>query len=183
MFTAIADRPVSLDGRMGYIETLPIRNYDTGYIFKDSSPSIYRDYWINRALSTNNETLSNGIFRMLATSGDLAYLTVFNTTKNTRVSVGILNDILGVDKNTARTLLLKKYHLDQQNVEAILYYTHPDNPRPWVLVTTDGMLDTGKDILKSGEWDFNKVQGVNYTYSVYKFNITNDIINTNWNLL
>ena len=178
-FTAIANRPVSLDGRMGYIETLPVRNYDKGYIFKDSSPSIYRYYWINRALSTSNESLSQGIFRMISTSGDLAYLTLYNNTKNTSESVGILNNILGVDKNTARTLLLKNYHLDQKNVDTILKYTHPDNPSPFVIVTTEGMLETGKRVFKTGEWDFDKVQGINYTYSVKNFNITNDILRTN----
>jgi dolichyl-phosphooligosaccharide-protein glycotransferase len=175
-FTAIADRPVSLDGRMGYIETMPVRFYDPGYTFKDMSPNISRDYWINRAFSTSNENLSEGIFRMLSTSGDLAFLAVNHNTKNTSVTVKILNEILGVDRNTAKTILIEKYNFDQQNVENILNFTHPYKSGPFVLVTSDSMINRGKNIFRVGEWDFNKVERVNYTYLVHNYKITNEVL-------
>jgi dolichyl-diphosphooligosaccharide--protein glycosyltransferase len=178
LFTAIADRPVVFDGRMGYIETLPSRTWGDAYPYGDKSPAIYREYWIDRAFSTSNQTLSNGIFRMLATSGDLAYLTMYNYTKNTTISVEILNNILGVDKASANSILLNNYNLSQKQSNNLLKYTHPDNPRPYVLVTTDGFLGIGNSLFDYGEWDFNRNKGNNYTYSYSNFNITNGILNT-----
>lgn len=178
LFTSIADRPVVFDGRMGYIETLPSRSFGNAYPYGDKSPGIYREYWIDKAFSTSNETLSAGIFGMLATSGDLAYLTLNNYTKNTTTSVEILNNILGVNKGTANEILLKNYHLTQEQANKILNYTHPDNPRPYVLVTTDGFLGIGKGLFEFGEWDFNKNNGSNITYSYQKFNISNGILNS-----
>lgn len=43
LYTAIANRPVSLDGRMGYIETLPVRSYDNSYVYLEKSPSTSRN--------------------------------------------------------------------------------------------------------------------------------------------
>lgn len=179
LFTAIADRPVVFDGRMGYIETLPSRSFDNAYPYGDKSPAIYREYWMDKAFTTDNETLSAGIFRMLSSSGDLAYLTVNNYTNNTATSVEILNNVLGVDKGTAREILLNNYHLNQEQTDNLLKYTHPDNPHPYVIVTTDGMLGIGNGLFQFGEWDFNKNLGMNHTYSYSNLNITGSILKTN----
>jgi asparagine N-glycosylation enzyme membrane subunit Stt3 len=172
-FTAMADRPVVMDGRMGYIETLPIRNYDSSYPFGDQSPGISRFYWIDHAFSTTNESLSTGIFQMLSTSGDLAYLTLNNYTHNTSQSVEILNNVLGVNKTVAWTILTSEYHLSDNQADNVLKYTHPDNAQPFVVVTTYGMMDEGGDVFKFGEWDFNKIQGLNSTYSLGEINVDN----------
>ena len=176
-FTAIADRPVVFDGRMGYIETLSSRNYGSIYPFRDKSPGIYREYWIDKAFATSNETLSSGIFRMLVNSGDLGYLSLNNYTKNTTKSVEILNNILGVNKDYANDLLINNYHLSQEQAEDVLKYTHPDITHPYVIVTSNRFTFTGKDIFRFGEWDFNKNES-NTTYSNRKFNISNGILNT-----
>ncbi len=177
-FTAIADRPVIMDGRMGYIETLPIRNFDSSYPFGDQSPGISRFYWINHALSTNNESLSAGIFQMLSTSGDLAFLTLNNYTHNTSQSVEILNNVLGVNMSVAGQILTSKYHLSDSQANNVLKYTHPDNAQPFVIVTTETMMNIGGSTFEFGEWDFNKVQGQNYTYSLGEMNVTNGILNS-----
>jgi dolichyl-diphosphooligosaccharide--protein glycosyltransferase len=177
LFTAIADRPVSFDGRMGYIETLPVRNYDT-YSFKEKSPGTSREYWINKAFATGNESLSAGIFRMLSTSGDSGYLTLDNYTKNTTKSVEILNNILGVDRNAASQILIKNYGLNEKQAENVLKYTHPTKPAPFVILTTDGMVDRGQWIFRFGEWNFKELKEGNYTYSAGKINTSNNVLNT-----
>ena len=177
-FTVTADRPVVFDGRMGYIETLPSRSYGDAYPFGDKSPGIYRKYWIDKAFSTSNETLSSGIFRMLSSSGDLAYISLNNYTKDSAKSVEILNNILGVNKEAANDLLINNYHLRQEQAESILKYTHPTETHPYVVVTLDRFLFIGNDVFKYGEWDFNKNNGSNITYSNTKFNISNGILNT-----
>lgn len=55
IFASESDRPVSFDGRIGYIETLPIRKilYSNTNLSPDV-PTTARDYWINVAITTNN---------------------------------------------------------------------------------------------------------------------------------
>jgi len=176
-FSAISDRPVVFDGRMGYIETLPSRSYGNAYPFGDRSPGTYREYWMAKAFSTSNETLSSGIFRMLASSGDLAYLSLNGYTKDTAKSVEILNNILGLDREAANEVLIKNYSLSQDQADEVLRYTHPDNTTPYVLVITDQNL-VGDGPFKYGEWDFNKNNASDVNYSYRKFKMSNGILNT-----
>ena len=94
--TAIADRSVVQDGRMGYIETLSARNYDNLYPFKDKSPSTSRNYWISRSFSTDNESLSAGILQMITTTGDQGFIKINMSIKNTTKTVEVMNNILGL---------------------------------------------------------------------------------------
>jgi dolichyl-diphosphooligosaccharide--protein glycosyltransferase len=157
-FTAIANRPVTVDG---------------------SSQNTPRTYWIYRAFSTSNENLSAGIFRMLATSGDEGYLTLDEYTKNTTKTVEILNKILGVDKKTAKKILKTNYNFDDNQAENILMYSHAHNPNPFILVTNDEMIDAGEWIFKYGMWKFANSNNENYTYSVGRIKINETHLITN----
>ncbi|MEN6592243.1 MAG: STT3 domain-containing protein, partial [Methanobacterium sp.] len=178
LYAAIADRPVLEDGRMGYIETLSVRSFDDLFPYKDKSPSISRDYWISKAFSTDNESLSVGIMRMLSTSGDQGYITLDLYVKNTSKSVDIMNNIIGLDKVNARNLLLNDYNLTSNQADEVLKYTHPENPSPLVVVTNDKMIGIGHWIFKFGEWNFNEKSSENYIYSVGTVNITSDFLNS-----
>ncbi|EKQ52014.1 MAG: putative membrane protein, required for N-linked glycosylation [Methanobacterium sp. Maddingley MBC34] len=178
VYTAIADRPVSEDGRMGYLETLAVRNYSNLFPFKDKSPSSSREYWIDKALSTDNESLSVGILHMISTSGDEGYIKLDMYVKNTTKTVEIMNNILGLDRSASRELLVNNYGLEESQADEILKYTHPENPSPVVLVTNDRMIGTGQWIFKFGEWNFNEKHSNNYTYSVGTANKTDDFINS-----
>lgn len=177
VYTAIADRPVSEDGRMGYIETLPVRSYDNLFPYKDKSPSSSRDYWISKAFSTDNESLSLGILRMLSTSGDEGYIKINLHVKNTTKTVEILNNILGLDRSVSQELLINNYNFEEKQADEVLKYTHPENPSPMVLVTTGKMIGTGHWMFKFGEWNFNEKLSNNYTYSVGDVNTTNGHFN------
>lgn len=178
-FSAIADRPVAIDGRLAYIETLPIRNFDGGYKFGSESPSPSREYWIDHAFATDNESLSLGIFEMITTNGDMGYITLNRYIKNTSESVDILNNILGVNRDSARTILVNKYHLNGEQADNIIQYTHPSNPRPFVILTSTGfLLGRGQCVFNFGEWNFNKLEGGHYTYSVGIFTIKNSTLNS-----
>ena len=181
-YTAIADRPVGEDGRLGYLETLSARNYDDLYPLKEKSPSTSRDYWISRAFSTDNESLSVGIFRMLSTTGDEGYIKLNMTIKNTPKTVEIMNNILGLNQSDARELLINKYNLKDNKADEILKYTHPENPSPMVLVTSDRMIGIGHWMFKFGGWNFQKRESNDFIYSsgdLYgnggHFNSTNDV--------
>ena len=165
LITAVANRSVSLDGRMAYIETVQYRGLDGAYSYGVKSPSTAREYWIDRAFYTSDENLSEGIFRMLATSGDMAYLTLDEYTGNTTRTVEILNNILGVNKTLAMDIMVNQYNLSQTQSEKVVSYTHPDNPTPYVIWTYTQMVDKGFWIFHFGNWDFEKNTGENFTYT------------------
>lgn len=176
-FTAISDRPTSIDGRVAYVETMPVRDYDNAFAFGDKSPSTSREYWIDKAYTTSNETLALGILRMITTNGDTGYLNLDNYTQNTTKTVEILNNILGVDKNTAKKLLIENYGLNTEESDNILEYTHPNNPRPFVIVTDNSMINKGYWTFYFGSWDFNKLSG-NCTYSYGTLHETGNVLTT-----
>jgi dolichyl-diphosphooligosaccharide--protein glycosyltransferase len=143
LFAAVADRPVTFDGGT------------------QNSP---RAYWVGKSLTTNNESLSVGILRMLSTSGDLGPLTMDNYTKSTGKSVEILNNILGVDKETALTILTTKYGLTLDQAQKIINYTHPDNPNPNLLITSSDMVGKAGWWTYFGNWNFQTNNSTAYSY-------------------
>ena len=149
-FTSESQRPVLFDGRLAYIETLPVRKlwYDSS--LDPEIPTTARDYWINLAFTTDNPTLSENIFKMLATSGDNAYLLLNNYTKNKKQSSIILQKILELNRTSAY-LFLKKNGFSDEKAEKILNYTHPTNPRPFILIITSNMKN------RSNRIDFVKI--------------------------
>lgn len=142
-FTATADRPVTFDGG------------------SQNSP---RAYWVGKAMLTNNESLSAGIFRMLASSGDQAYLTLDNYTNNSGKSAEILNQTLGLSKDSAKTVMTTKYKLTSQQADTILNYTHPAKPRPYVFVASSDLLGKAGWWSYFGNWDFEKGNSTGYNY-------------------
>ncbi len=156
-FTAIADRHVSVDGG------------------SQNSP---RTYWIYKALETDNESLSLGIFKMITTNGDLGYLTLDNYTKNTTKTAEILNNILGLDKEEALTVLTNNYSLSSQEAQNILNYTHPNKTQPFILVTTSDMVNKGYWTFYFGTWNFNKLHGADLTYTYGNISINGNILNS-----
>ncbi|MCK9152445.1 STT3 domain-containing protein [Methanobacterium alcaliphilum] len=142
-FTATADRPVTFDG---------------------GSQNTPRAYWVGKAMLTNNESLSAGIFRMLASSGDKAYLTLDNYTTNSGRSAEILNETLGLSKDTAKSVMTSRYNLTNQQADTVLNYTHPDNPRPYVFVASSDLLGKAGWWSYFGNWDFEKGNSSGYNY-------------------
>ena len=143
LFAAVGERPVTFDG---------------------GSQNTPRAYWIGKALITNNETLSAGILRMITSSGDEASLTLDNYTKDTKKSVEILDAILGVDKQTAQIILTSDYNLSSDQASNILKNTHPDNPAPFVFITSGDMVGKAGWWSYFGSWDFDSNQGTQYSY-------------------
>jgi dolichyl-phosphooligosaccharide-protein glycotransferase len=151
LFTAVADRPVTFDG---------------------SSQNSPRAYWVGKALLTSNETLSVGILRMLASSGDMAPLTLDNYTNNTGRSAEILNNILGVNKTQAISIMTTQYNLTPEQAQTIVQYTHPDNPTPDVFITSSDMVGKAGWWSYFGSWNFTSNNGTNYQYLASEMNST-----------
>jgi len=151
LFTEVADRAVTFDG---------------------SSQNSPRAYWVGKALLTDNETLSAGILRMLASSGDLAPQTLDNYTKSSAKSADILNSILGLNKTDAINTMTSQYGLTQDQAQTIAQYTHPDNPTPHVLITSSDMVGKAQWWSYFGSWNFTSNNGTNYEYLASQLNST-----------
>ena len=141
-FSTFASRPVSVDGG------------------SQNSP---RTYWIDKALSTTNESLSYGIFQMITTSGDDGYNSLNNYTHNTTKTVEILDNILGLNKQSAKNVLINNYHMDYYTTGIVLNFTHPANPKHFIVVNTGlkGMYWT----FYFGGWNFSTMKGYDCIYS------------------
>jgi len=151
LFTDTANRPVTFDG---------------------SSQNSPRAYWVGKALLTSNETLSVGILRMLASSGDAAPLLLDNYTKNTGTSAQILTDTLGLNKTQAISIMTTQYNLTQVQAQNIVQLTHPDNPTPDVLITSSDMVGKAGWWSFFGSWNFTSNNGTNYQYLASQLNST-----------
>ena len=151
LFTAVADRPVTFDG---------------------SSQNSPRAYWVGKALLTDNETLSAGILRMLASSGDTAPQLLDNYTKDSGKSALILNSVLGLNKTQAISTMTSQFGLTQDQAQNIAQYTHPDNPTPHVFITSSDMVGKAGWWSYFGSWNFTSNNGTNYQYLASQLNST-----------
>jgi len=143
LFAVAADRPVTFDG---------------------GSQNTPRAYWIGKALTTSNETLSRGILTMLSTSGDLAYETLDNYTDDSGKTAEILTATLGLPREEARAVMTGRYGLSDKEAESVLMYSHPAKPKPFVLVLSSDMLGKAPWWTYFGTWDFKKKTGSRYGY-------------------
>lgn len=143
LFAVAADRPVTFDG---------------------GSQNTPRAYWIGKALTTSNETLSRGILTMLSTSGDLAYETLDNYTDDSGKTAEILTATLGLPREEARAVMTGRYGLSDTEADSVLRYSHPAKPKPFVLVLSSDMLGKAPWWTYFGTWDFKKKTGSRYGY-------------------
>ncbi|MBE2899815.1 peptide transporter [Methanothermobacter thermautotrophicus] len=143
LFAVAADRPVTFDG---------------------GSQNTPRAYWIGKALTTSNETLSRGILTMLSSSGDLAYETLDNYTNDSGKTAEILTATLGLPREEARAVMIGRYGLSDSEADTVLRYSHPTKPKPFVLVLSSDMLGKAPWWTYFGTWDFKKKTGSRYGY-------------------
>lgn len=153
LFAAKADRPVTFDG---------------------STQNNGRAYWVAKALYTDNENLSAGILRMLASSGDDGYMTLENYTHDTGKTVEILDKILPENKTSAQNILTTQYKLNDQQAQKVLQYTHPDNINPDLLVTSLDMVSKAQWWSYFADWNFTVQNSTHYAYSMGLANATSN---------
>lgn len=147
---------------------------DRGVTFDGGSQNNARAYWVGKALFTNNEALSAGILRMLASSGDDGYMALENYTNNTGKTVEIMDKILVVDKNSAQNIMTSQYGLTAQQAQNVLQYTHPTNPTQDIFVTSLDMVGKAGWWSYFGSWNFSSKNSTNYIYSLAQANATSE---------
>jgi dolichyl-diphosphooligosaccharide--protein glycosyltransferase len=178
LLTANSNRSVIFDGRLGYVETLPIRNFDKSFKYGGSSPGVLRWYWFNKAFSTDNENLSKGIFSMLTSTGDEASMVLNQYSHNTTLTVEILNKILSENKEDAKNILINDYGMPGEQADNIIKYSHPDSHPPYVVMTTEEMKNNGFWIFYFGGWNFENNKSEEFSFRTGTLNQSADFINT-----
>lgn len=136
--------------------------------FDGGSQNTPRAFWIGKALSTTNETLSVGILEMLGTSGDEAFMTLDKYTNDSGKSAEILEKTLGVPKEEAKTIMASQYKLTSSQIDNVIKYSHPDNPEPVILVASSDMIGKSHWWTYFGNWDFKKQNSTGYQYMQFK---------------
>ncbi len=149
-FAWMADRPVNFDGRLGYIETLPVRGQ--GYPLDPRVPGIWREYWQDRALATSDPVLAEGILSMLTSSGDECYLKVYDATGDPGGSVRVIEELIRMDEDR-RIPYLESLGISAPAADSIAATL--ERRSGYVLVTSDSLIDKGYWILYYGDWNFN----------------------------
>jgi dolichyl-diphosphooligosaccharide--protein glycosyltransferase len=142
--------------------------WDYGYLFEIASDKMTvfdggsnegkRAYWMGKALTTSNDKLSKAILEMFATTGNRAMDALFNYTNDTGKSAAIIEEILTIPKTDAIKNLVEKYNLTQTQAEAVVNYTHPNNPRPVIFVMSSDMIGKAPVWSGFGSWDFENQQ-------------------------
>jgi dolichyl-phosphooligosaccharide-protein glycotransferase len=152
---------------------------DRGVTFDGGSQNNARAYWVGKALFTDNEALSAGILRMLATSGDSGYSTLENYTNNTGKTVEIMDKILVTDKSAAQKILTSQYGLTTEQAQNVLQYTHPTKSTPDIFVTSMDMVGKAGWWSYFGSWNFTSGNSTNYIYSLAQAsaNSANNVVN------
>jgi len=132
-FKAIADRRVTFDGTT------------------QTSPAAH---WVGELLMTDNEAQSMGILRMLDCGHNQGYNELFKINNNTHKSLKILNEIILLDKESARKKLIE-YGLTKQQSDDVIQYTHC-NPPEGYFIASDDMIGKSGVWSHFGLWNFER---------------------------
>lgn len=129
-------------------------------------------YWIGRSLLTNDEKHAAGILRMVDCGNNNAfraldginspYLNQKGTLNDTVKSIEILNKIVVMSKEDAKTELLN--YVSDEKAEEVLKYTHctpPDN----YYITSQDMVGKSGVWGHFGSWDFKKASMYNKVHN------------------
>lgn len=135
-----------------------------------------RNYWISRALSTDNETLSKNILIMLSCSGDIPIEMLYKRTGNISLTATILNEILSMDKKDAKSILMEKYGMNPNFSNQLLNFTHPYPKKRIVILTGDHEIKSGYWNFYYGYWNFAKSQPQEFVYSEGEITSINDTL-------
>lgn len=150
--------------------------WDFGYLFQiasDHSTSFDggsqtgdRAFWVGRLLSTSDLNLAKGILQMLTTTGDNATNLLCDYTGSNATAVDALIKVLPMNKDKAKSTLVKDYNLTSTQATNVIKQSHPAHPNKVELVLSSDMIQKAGWWSYFGSWDFDKLNSTNYQYYV-----------------
>ncbi|MFH1849893.1 MAG: STT3 domain-containing protein [archaeon] len=124
---------------------------DRAVTFDGTSQNSPQAHWIGKVLYTDDEDVAVGILRMLDCGANGAYERIIKVTNSPVKSVDIINTIIVMDRESARSYL-KSIFSDEQ-AEDILKVTHCDPPEDY-FIASDDMVGKSGVWSHFGSWDF-----------------------------
>jgi len=160
--------------------------------FDGTSQNIPQAHWIGKVIMDNNERRAVGILRLVDCSGygggTMGYKAVFNLTGNAPEAVDIIYEIVQLDKEGAKEVLLSRGFNDEK-ADEVLGYTHCDAPEAY-FITSEDMIKKSGVWSHFGSWNFvkasmyNKVRGKEYGEGkkilIEEFNMSDENANTKY---
>jgi hypothetical protein len=130
-------------------------------IFDGQSQNVPQAYWMAKALLSSNEDESIGILRMLNNGGNKAFEVIDEYIKDPLKSVLLLESVIPLDPENAKTKLLDFLPLPAVGRVLNLIFSNPGNG---YFIVDPSMQPKISAISYLGNWDFSKV------YMVQNFN-------------
>ncbi len=116
-----------------------------------------RIHWVGKSLLTESEEESLAILRMLNCGQEEAFNSLDEFTGDLRgdLVIDLLNEIIMLEKDDARTRLVES-GLSDAEVEEVLLYTHCDDIIPQYYIASNDMIGKATVWAHFGSWNFTK---------------------------
>jgi dolichyl-phosphooligosaccharide-protein glycotransferase len=113
-------------------------------------------HWLGKLLNTPSENKSIGILRMLNCDANGAFEKIDDQKKDTVKTINIIEQLLGVNSATAKTILEDNNFSEDQIID-IMESTHCTPPESF-LITSEDMVSKAGVWAHFGSWDFSKAK-------------------------
>lgn len=135
-FKSVADRRVTFDGTT------------------QQGPQAH---WAGMFFMTENETRAAGILRMLDCGSNTAFDEVNKVEKDFHSAIDLVTRLTTIpSKEEAKSVLTNEYKFTSEQAEAVLNYTHCDNPPEGYVIASEDMIGKSGVWGHFGSWDFEK---------------------------
>ena len=122
------------------------------------TPHYHQNYWMARALTTDDETKAAGILRMLNTSANLA-TDLAETKLDSEESVQLISNIIPLERGEAKKILRR--HFNQDESEQILELIHGSHaPPPSYLFLYNQIIEMNAALTIVANWDFGRAKAM-----------------------
>lgn len=111
-------------------------------------------YWLANVFTTNDENLSYGICQLLNSGSIEAEKVAEEYFKDPDTATAVLKEILVLNRDDAKSVLLGKYKLSNTQVDKLLQYSHAKQDNDIYLVMYNEMRDISSALAYYGLWDF-----------------------------
>ncbi len=132
---------------------------DRAVTFDGTSQGSANAHWIGSVLLTDNEKYAVGVLRMVDCGQNNAFDEIDKVIKDTPKSIEILENIVTLDKEEAKKVLLQK-GLNEEQTNLVLKYTHCTPPEDYFITSYDMVSKSGV-WAHFGSWDFERALSYN----------------------
>ncbi len=127
---------------------------DRAVTFDGTSQNSPNAHWIGSTLLTDDEDYAVGTLRMVDCGQNKAFEELNKVIKDGARSIGILEEIVRLDKEEAKSILLKN-GLNKEESNDVVLYTHCNPPEDYFITSYDMVSKSGV-WAHFGSWNFDR---------------------------